>query len=120
MKRKVHAAKEFLNLAFHHSDASIFTEIEVVVSDGSNWPDINIMCRIRDCDRVISLSFDDPYGVDEDVEFYKEYFENHLFKVDTLIKQLRKFRTGLKKAHAIYIAEYEEYLRLEEKKKSRK
>lgn len=59
---------------------------EVVIED--RWSSASI--QISDCDRKISLEFDLGSA---------DQYENDLYKVDTLIKSLQKFRRALNKHH---------------------
>lgn len=84
-----HGGRSMLNLPGHHSTGAITAEIQ----NTSNWPaDVDRWERpdfifvIANCDR--SISFD----VDFDTE---EELKNSLYKIDTMVDILRRFRRGV-------------------------
>lgn len=105
MKReKIFHRKDFLNKDFHHSDASIFSNIYFEISEDNKfkWEDISL--KIRDCRDTISLELSvENEGI----------FENSLFKIDTMISHLKDLRTGL-------ISARDKYKELEETVKKNK
>jgi len=91
--RNVYSRKDFLNLPFHDSDASIFTCIKEN-SDNSETPIwYGIDCKIKDCTHLITLSF----GIRDD-----EMYKNSLYKLDTMIQHLIEFKDALIKEKAHY------------------
>lgn len=101
---KIFYRRDFLNKDFHHSDASIFSNIYFEVSEDNKlkWEDISL--KIRDCNNTINLELSVE---DEGI------FENSLYKIDTMISHLKGLRTGL-------ISAREKYKELEETVKKNK
>lgn len=80
-------------MPFHHSDGSIFSEVELYEYDDSC--DLNTLLKVRDCDRVIQLSINP--GKDQ------ETLDNALFKIDTIISHLSTLRGAVLKGYNKYI-----------------
>jgi hypothetical protein len=77
--KRVKGGRALLNLPGHHSTAAIVAELV----PGTGYSYINI----SDCSRQISIEC--PYADADD-------FENTLYKVDTMIDCLQKYRKALK------------------------
>lgn len=86
----IHSRKEFLNKPFYHSDASVFSEVEIWEEEKE--VSLGIVLELRDCWKKINLAFS--------VAEYED-LENSLFKVDTLINHLEVFRPKLIEAHKL-------------------
>lgn len=97
-KENIFCRRDFINNEFHHSDASICSEVSLHLENNgkSLWEDLTF--KIRDCDKVVYLHI----SVEDDSSF-----ENSLFKVDTMISHLKDLRVGL-------ISAREKYKELEE------
>jgi len=103
-----YSSKEFVNLPGHNSDASIFTQI-MFYSEESSSHDATL--KMRDCGNSIHYAI----GLNEDGD---RSYENSLFKVDTLIRELTKFREAMVQAKAIHDErEKAEQLEREERRK---
>lgn len=87
-KFKIHSRKDFLNKSWFHSDASVFSQIEV--SQSNNFVECYISFKIRDCDRTVNLSF---------TAMNDNEFKNSNYKIDKLIKHLSVFKENINKAH---------------------
>lgn len=98
---KVHSRGDFLNKPFHHENATIFTEVKI--EDDSRWG-WSAICKISDCNRTVSLCFDNDS---------KDDHINNLYKIDTLISNLREFRKGLVRGNR-------EFLKVKQKQKNDK
>lgn len=99
-KKNLMFTREFLNLPNNHSTASIVFRADVDKEFKDNKLTdtyLNSSFQISDCSNKINLEF----SVDT-----KESFENSLFKLDTLLNGIRKFRSAIVKAREIKI-EYE-------------
>lgn len=103
-KENIFCRRDFINKEFHHSDASIFSEVLLhLEKDGKSlWEDLTL--KIRDCDKVVYLQI----SVEDESSF-----ENSLFKIDTMVSHLQDLRTGL-------ISAREKYKELEETVKKNK
>jgi len=92
-KRKLlHAKKVFLNKDGYHSDANIATKIEVCEREQSSYIDAYV--SIKDCSYKVTLSID---------LYSKGDYNNTIYKLDKLISELSRFRTGCRKARAWYL-----------------
>jgi hypothetical protein len=89
---KVFCRRDFINKEFHHSDGSIYSEVEMWEYE-KDGVDMGVTLKIRDCERPIhlSLSCTDDEGI-----------SNSLYKLDTIIQHLSDLKLGLVKAYEIY------------------
>lgn len=77
--RRMRAVSKLLNRPGFHSTAAIACQVEI-----TNWhKHVMAEVHVSDCDRKISLDFDDSTRSD---------YNNSLHKIDTMIKVLTKFR----------------------------
>jgi hypothetical protein len=91
MRETFYCSKKFLNLDGYESDASIWTKIEFWSEDS---PSVDCSLKIRDCHHSISLII----GVEKEGG-EGENFGNSLFKIDTLVEELKDFRIALIRAY---------------------
>lgn len=86
----IFSRKDFLNLPFHHSDASIWSEVlfvtEITEEKTESWHSIEL--KIKDCTHWISLNLAVEEGKSK---------ENSLFKLTTLIDHLTELRAEVEK-----------------------
>jgi len=92
MKPPFYSSKAFVNLPGCNSDASIFSQI-VFYSDDSSGYDATL--KLRDCGNSIHFAV----GLNDEGD---RSYENSLFKVEALIKELVAFRDALVQAKSIY------------------
>jgi len=88
MKKLKESSSSLLNKPGHQTIAAVSWNIEIEYVSDSDFE-----LTISDCRNVVNLFF----NVDTD-----ENFDNAMFKVDTLTKQIREFKAALKKAKRIY------------------
>lgn len=117
----IHHKKAFLNKPYHHSDASILTEIKI--SKDRTHPEMDVACRLRDCNHTTNLAFS-ASTYPEDLHMLSSELKNNEFKVKTLIKNLKEFEKAMKKANKTFKKIVEKKLkknkeeRLKKKKKA--
>ena len=87
---KIYSGKNFINKPFFHSDGSIYTQ--VTVYRDREYCDLNISCKIRDCERTVGLAF----SANDD----KDY-QNSLYKIDTIIRNLTNLKEGITKGYEL-------------------
>ena len=85
MKKLFYASKKFLNLDGYESDASIFAQIRFWDSES---PSMETSLKIRDCHKDIHLTIEPDATEDKE----EDEFENSMFKLDTLIRELMLFK----------------------------
>jgi len=85
-KENIFCRRDFINKEFHHSDASICSEVSLHLENNgkSLWEDLTL--KIRDCDKVVYLQI----SVEDESSF-----ENSLFKIDTMVSHLQDLKVGL-------------------------
>jgi hypothetical protein len=89
--------REWLNLPNHNTTASIVTKVNVdkeYKDDKLVGMYLGTTFNISDCDRKIALDF----AVNN-----QENYDNSIYKLDTLINNIRKFKSGIIKARAIQL-----------------
>lgn len=90
--RRVRAVSKLLNRPGHHSTAAIACRVEI-----HNWNGgLDAEIQISDCDRRISLDLEDHTPA---------AYSNSLYKIDTLINTLTKFKGQFMDAHDDALAE---------------
>lgn len=105
----LHCRRDFLNKEYFNSDASITTMVSVKTGGGSYRSiDMEVMCRIRDCNHLIDLDF---YTPKDDLTF-----RNNIYKIQTLIDNLQEFKEAYKEGYKVYL---EELKKLEEETKEK-
>lgn len=77
----------------HHSDAAIFCS--VVVEDNGTYVQSEVNLKMNDCNRIIHLTVE--IGDDD------ECYQNALYKVEALIRNLQELRKALPKGRALYL-----------------
>lgn len=81
---KIYSRRKFINKPYNHSDGSILTTVSV--SEEKDYVHSYAACKIRDCGRVIELTF--SMGD-------RRSLSNNIFKVDTLIQTLDGFKKAM-------------------------
>ena len=102
-RRRWHGGRAMLNQLGHQSTASIVAEIEdsrFWKGEPGSYDSPNYCLKLSDCDRAVSFDLDFCGDFDD--------YENALYKVDTMIGLLKKFRRGM----VIERAQYEKRLAL--------
>jgi hypothetical protein len=95
--------RRFLNRPGHHAGAYVRAELEDTSgwapthSEKSGWsnPEPNVVLEIKDCTRSIYLEFDWATA---------DSRRNSVYKLDTLIDALARFRAGLVEEQRLYVA----------------
>lgn len=109
-KTPIHHNRAFLNKPYHHSDGSIFTEIELTqYSYRDNVCEMNMQCSIRDCNQTIRIQFDDPNLLENHL--------NNLYKMDVVIDNMLEFKKNYLKGYEMYQEEVKRLKEQEAKKK---
>lgn len=91
INKRIFTRKDFINLDYEESDASIWSEIVLkddVENEGKLYDSIGL--KIRDCNTVIYLTLQ---CIDE------EGYKNSVYKIDKLITHLTEFKENLALAH---------------------
>lgn len=118
-KFNLHHRRDFLNLPFNHSDASINSSISITQDTPTGYIDTDVQFRIRDCNQLVSLSF--SYDDYDNGENLNERFKNGIHKIDTLIANLEEFKEAYKKGYTVYkILKKEKEAALKAQKEKRK
>jgi hypothetical protein len=105
MARKFYGGRALLNLPGHHSTAAIVAEIENTVDweegKGRGGDELtrynaepHMMLTVTDCDNRVNIELD----IDSE-----NSYENTIYKVDTMIEELRKLRKGLVTERGRYV-----------------
>lgn len=91
-EKKLVSVREFLNLPYNHSTAAMVLKAKL----SKEYKDDKLVhswlssdFSISDCDNKIRLAF----SIDD-----KESYENSIFKLDTLMDGIRKFKSAVVKA----------------------
>lgn len=91
-EKKLLSVREFLNLPYNYSTAAIVLKA-VLTKEFKDDKLINVWLdnsfSLSDCNNQINLAF----SIND-----KESFDNSIFKVDTLLDSIRKFKSALIKA----------------------
>jgi hypothetical protein len=115
MKRKdvIYSKKEFLNLPGQETIASILTDIIRSewheITETERMVDYNLI--ITDCSEIVKLT------ISSDGEYDRE---NSLYKLDTLISTLTKFKEAVQAEFLIQVEVEKKRKEKEEKEKKRK
>lgn len=102
MKKNIHQSADFLNKPFFHSDATIYTCL--TINEESIHGGWDASLKIRDCSESVSI-YVDADSIEE--------LENSIYKLNTLINSLTKFRSVIIK-HGYKFAKMREKRRSEE------
>ena len=92
-KKGFYAKKNFLNKAYYHSDASIYSEVTVEHSEF--YIDGSAVLKISDCNKSIFLEVG--------IEGNDAAFNNVMYKLDTLISHLEGLRDASVEARNYYV-----------------